>query len=418
MRRALAELVLFSAFSTGLSAQIAENRQPGAERVPTAESRLAVYLMTFGEGEIYWEKYGHNALWFHDPARGIDEAYNWGMFDFESPGFLRRLLVGDMQYWVAAFPGPALVEAYRELDRDVVLQRLNLTPAQAQRALEYARWNARDENKFYRYDYFRDNCSTRVRDLIDRALDGALTRATTATVDRTYRSETLRLVDDLKFTQLGIDVALGRPADKPLTVWENAFVPTRLRDVVRDMRVPDSAGTPRPLVADERAVYTSRRHAERATTPRLWPAYLVIGLILGAEFFGVAWAARRLAIIEKVYRAEIGLWAFVIGLLGLLVLLTWLITEHVFWYRNENLLIFNPLSLFLMALAFMSMRNERWLRPAAICAVLIALCGAVALLFKGLPGSQDNVPLILLTLPAHFAIAFGLWSRARAQQRS
>jgi hypothetical protein len=401
VRKALLTLVILSSLATRVSAQ------------PGGSGGLQVFLMTFGEGEVYFEKYGHNALWFSDPRRGIDEAYNWGMFDFESPGFLRRLLLGDMQYWVTAYRGPDLIEAYRRLDRTVILQRLNLTPQQADSALAYARWNAREENKFYRYDYFRDNCSTRVRDLIDRAVGGALRRATTATVDRTYRNETLRLVDDLKFTQLGIDVALGRPTDRPLSVWESAFVPMRLREAVRDTRVADSAGTMQPLVAEERTVYASQGHAERANAPRLWPAYLVIGLILGAEFLGVAWAARRSSAVEKVYRVEIALWAFATGVLGVIVLLAWLVTEHVFWFRNENLLLFNPLSLFVMALVIMSMRNERWLRPAAICAVVLAMLAAIALLFKGLPRSQDNVPLILLTLPAHFAIAYGLWLRVR-----
>jgi hypothetical protein len=377
VRKALLTLVILSSLATRVSAQ------------PGGSGGLQVFLMTFGEGEVYFEKYGHNALWFSDPRRGIDEAYNWGMFDFESPGFLRRLLLGDMQYWVTAYRGPDLIEAYRRLDRTVILQRLNLTPQQADSALAYARWNAREENKFYRYDYFRDNCSTRVRDLIDRAVGGALRRATTATVDRTYRNETLRLVDDLKFTQLGIDVALGRPTDRPLSVWESAFVPMRLREAVRDTRVADSAGTMQPLVAEERTVYASQGHAERA------------------------WAARRSSAVDKVYRVEIALWAFATGVLGVIVLLAWLVTEHVFWFRNENLLLFNPLSLFVMALVIMSMRNERWLRPAAICAVVLAMLAAIALLFKGLPRSQDNVPLILLTLPAHFAIAYGLWLRVR-----
>src|SRR5688572_9534890 len=93
-----------------------------------------------------------------------------------------------------------------------------------------------------------------------------------------------------------------------------------------------------------------------------------------------------------------------------------MITEHVFWYRNENLLLLNPLSLFLAVLTPLSLRRTRWLRPAAICAVIVAMLAAVAAMLKGLPNSQHNVPLILLVLPAHFAIAFGLWTRARGRE--
>jgi len=95
-------------------------------------------------------------------------------------------------------------------------------------------------------------------------------------------------------------------------------------------------------------------------------------------------------------------------------LLGWAITEHAFWRHNENLLLLNPLSLFLMVLAPMSLSRPRWLRPAAICAVIVAMLGAVAVVLKGVPGAQQNVPMILLLLPANFAIAYGLWTRARS----
>jgi hypothetical protein len=103
----------------------------------------------------------------------------------------------------------------------------------------------------------------------------------------------------------------------------------------------------------------------------------------------------------------------VTGLLGAILLLAWMITEHVFWYRNENLLLFNLLSLFLAVLALLSVWRPRWLRPAAICAVIVAVLSATGMILKGLPGSQENLPLILLVLPVHFAVAYGLWTRTR-----
>jgi hypothetical protein len=126
-----------------------------------------VYLITLGEGKSYWEKYGHNALLFRDPTTGLDAAFNWGTFRFADPGLMLRILVNNAQYWVEAVPGEWFIEAYKQFDRDIVLQRLNLTPQQAARALAFAQWNALEQNKYYRYDYFRDNCSTRIRDVID-----------------------------------------------------------------------------------------------------------------------------------------------------------------------------------------------------------------------------------------------------------
>lgn len=369
-----------------------------------------------GEGQYYWEKFGHNALWFYDPVQGIDVAYNWGMFDFSAPGYLRRLLIGDPKYWVEGIPSQLLIDSYRQYDRTVWVQRLNLTPAQAQRAYAFVLWNAREENKYYRYDYFLDNCSTRVRDVIDLALGGipkiALTHVGTP---RTYRSETVRLVDDMRLTQFDIDLALGKPADRPLTLWENAFVPSRLRDAVRDLRVPGPNGAPVSLVAEERIVYQGQSHEERADDPNLVIPYLVVGLLLAAELLVVGWAGERSSITDKIFRIEVAVWAFLTGVLGAVLLLAWLITQHVFWYRNENLLLVNPLSLWLAVLVPLSIWRPRFLRPATILAFVIGGLAALALLVKPIPGfAQDNIPIILLLVPPHAAIAFSFWRRTRS----
>jgi hypothetical protein len=393
---------------SGLWAQSPQRTAQSAE--PTAQG-LQVFLITIGQGEQYWEKYGHNMLWFRDDA-GIDAAYNWGSFDFDQPGFLRRMLVGDPLYSVETVDGNTVFRYYRESNRSITLQRLNFTPEQARAALERARWNERPENKHYRYDYFLDNCSTRVRDVIDLAVGGALKAATTASrVEWSYRSETVRLLDDMKVTQFGVDVALGRPADAPLSRWEAMFIPMRMRDALRDVRVPGAGGMV-SLVADERVVFEGTRSRDRPDGPRLALPYLLVGLLLAAELLAVGWAGQGSGATEKIFRIEVGVWAFLTGVMGLVLLIAWTSTRHTFWYRNENLLLLNPLSLFLAVLAPLSLLRPRWLRPAAICAVVVALLGAVALLLKGVPGSQDNLPLILLFLPAHFAVAFGFWRRA------
>ena len=383
--------------------------QPPVSRLPPASPR--VYLITVGQGDQVWEKFGHNALWFFDDASGIDEAYNWGIFDFKQPHFVQRFLTGDTRYWVESYPGVALIDFYKSIDRGVVIQRLNLTPEQARKGLAYARWNARDENKFYRYDYFRDNCSTRVRDVIDYALGGALkARTANAPTRVTYKSESVRLVNDLKFMQVGIYTALGEPADRRLSMWQDMFIPMRMRDIVRGMRVAGAGGAAVPLVADERVLYQSKRYHERADEPRLWIAYLIVGLLIAAEFFAVGRAASRAPLVEKVFRIEVLVWALVSGILGLVLLLAWTSTQHVFWFRNENLLLLNPLSLWLAVTLILSMRRERFARQAALLAGVVCAMNVIALLMKAIPAAfpQDNLALILLVLPANAAIALSL----------
>ena len=394
---------------------ISQSPQPRAQSPqPRAQSpQPRVLLITIGQGASYWEKYGHNMLWFYDPARKIDQAYNWGTFSFDEPGLLLKILTAEAKYWVDTIPGQVVFNYYQRHDRGIVIQELNFTPDQARRAFERAQWSIRPENAYYRYDYFLDNCSTRVRDVIDYALGGALKAATQDTVEQTYRLETLRLLDDMTLTQAGVDLALAQPADRRVTRWEDMFIPMRMRDALRDVKVADSAGATKPLIAREQVMYESKAYHERTTPPVLWIAYLIAGLLLAIELFVVGQVGARSGALEKVFRFEATLWAFVTGFLGLILLVAWMATQHTFWYRNENLLLVNPLSLALAILAPLSLSRPRFARPAAIVAVLVAMLAAVALMLKGLPWlDQHTLEIIALLLPAHFAVAYHFWRRA------
>jgi hypothetical protein len=401
-------LVLGAWFSpSGIEAQ---SRNQATKQPSNA---LSVYVITLGEGSALWEKFGHNSLWFLDSAAKVDEVYNWGTFDFNAPGFAWRFVTGETKYWVDMFPGgQVVIDFFSRRDRTIDVQRLNLTPAQATRALAFARNNALDANKFYRYDYYRDNCSTRIRDLIDVVTDGAVKAASTGTTPYSFRSESVRLTDDLFFAQLGIAAALGRPGDRPITVWEDAFVPMRLRDLLRGVRVTID-GKQAPLVVEERRANTTHEHTELADVPSIWRVPLIIGLVIAIDLLGLGIIGERHHGVDIAFRAEVSVWALLTGLLGVGILFAWMFTHHDFWDRNESLLVVNPLAIWLAPLAILSARNARWARPAAITAVLIALCSAVALVLYGIPGAgQQNLAVLALTVPVNFAVAFGLWRRS------
>src|SRR3982751_4592367 len=163
--------------------------------ISTAEpgSDLTVYLLTFGWGEAVWERFGHNAIWIKDRARGTDMTYNWGMFDFNQPHFIWRFVTGDTRYWMEPIDLQAMVRYYRQFNRSILAQELNLTPPQRLELQQYLMVNALPQNKFYRYDYYRDNCSTRLRDALDHALGGQLQTSTVSRkTDGSYRWHTQR----------------------------------------------------------------------------------------------------------------------------------------------------------------------------------------------------------------------------------
>ena len=189
----------------------------------------------------------------HDPVHGTDDAYNYGLFDFHQQNFVLRFVRGQMWYWMAGFPAPQYIRQYERDNRSVWLQELELTPAAKLELQRFLEWNAEPEHRFYHYDYYRDNCSTRVRDALDRVLGGAL-RAQTVSVPSgtTYRFHTQRLTANDALVSTGLLVALGQGVDRPISAWDEMFLPLKLREHVRRVTVPGPNGARVPLVRSER----------------------------------------------------------------------------------------------------------------------------------------------------------------------
>ena len=379
---------------------------------PGMPGGLEVTLITFGSGGEVFERFGHNALWFHDARTMQDVAYHWGLFSFSEPRFLMRFLTGDTNYWMGGVNARALVEFERTSGRPVTLQRLNLTPEQAEKLRAFVSWNERPENRFYRYAYFTDNCSTRLRDALDGVLGGAIRRATdSAVTPLTYRRESVRLTDDNAPIQAGIDIALGRPADAPLTQWASFFIPMRLRDALREIRIARPDGTMVPLVAEERALPLPAEPKivpEIALSPRLAPRYGALGILLAALVIGlrVMMVSRRSAAWGLALFG--GAWSLLSGVLGVVLILAWTATKHVFWAWNENLLLFTPISLLLVVLIPASILSARYERGARMTAAVVAALGILAFLLAVIPGGQENGAIVAMFLPVHLAFAWAL----------
>jgi hypothetical protein len=372
---------------------------------------LSVTLITFGPGEEVWERFGHNALWIHDENAGTDIAYNWGLFDFDQPDFLQRFLSGDTKYWMAGEDAYRMIAAYHDIGRPITLQRLNLTQAQAATLRDFVEWNALEENKYYRYDYFRDNCSTRLRDAIDRALDGALRRATDSVhTALTYRGESVRLTSGILPVQAGIDVALGRPADRPLTEWQSFFIPMRLRDALQHVTVPAADGSPVALVSDRRVIAPTS--GVPVTVPEEPPSLVLRYLLLGVLLTALVVALRYLMVSRRGAAWGLALfgmlWSLAGGIIGTLLLYMWLFTRHVFWAWNENLLLLSPLALLLVVFLPAALLRSRAVRRTRVITFILAMLGVLALLLALLPGGQANLAIVALVLPVQLALAWAL----------
>jgi hypothetical protein len=147
-------------------ARAARAAEPGAE--------LTISVLTFGPGDHPFYKFGHNAILVHDALRGRDDVYNYGTFDYRARTLVPDFLHGRLQYWLSVASLEVTVEQYRSENRSVTAQELALSAAQRRALVERLGRAALPANRYYRYDYYRDNCSTRVRDVIDGVLDGRL----------------------------------------------------------------------------------------------------------------------------------------------------------------------------------------------------------------------------------------------------
>lgn len=374
-------------------------------------SELTVYVMTMGPGEFVWERFGHNALWIHDEANRSGIAYNWGLFSFDQEGFIVRFLRGQMDYWMEGIDAELMANFYVRSDRSIWVQELNLTPEQRVALRDFVEWNAQPENRFYRYDYFRDNCSTRVRDAIDRVLGGALRQQTDSVrTGESYRDHSRAAVGGAPLLYTGIMLGIGRPADRDLTQWEEMFMPLRMMERLREVTVPGPDGTMVPLVRSERQVYQSAHlSAEPADAPPL-VGYLGIGILVAAGIALSAGAVERRP--GRVgFRILTGTWCFIAGLLGTVLLLLWVATDHTAAYANENLFHFNPLVLLLaVLLPFAARPGSRWRSRAFTVASAVAVLSLLGFVLGLLPWFyQENGELVALALPVNLALGYAAW---------
>ena len=385
------------------------------EPVSPAEpgSALTVYVMTFGPGRAVWERFGHNAIWIHDPAQGTDQAYNYGLFDFRQENFVLRFVRGQMWYWMAGFPSESYISQYERDNRSVWVQELDIPPGARIELQRFLQWNELPEHRFYHYDYYRDNCSTRVRDAIDRVLGGAIRRQTLPLpVGTTYRFHTQRLTANDPLIYTGLLVALGEKVDRPLSAWEEMFLPLSLREHLRKVTLPGPNGTTIPLVKSERTIFESTAPMPPGAPPNWVAGYLAIGLAIGVAAFALARGAREGRGSRAGLLALVGVWSLLAGLAGVVITGLWGFTDHVMAASNENLLQLNPLSLLLvpfLAGAIKGKARSTWV--ASGLAAGIAMLGAIGLLIQLLPAfGQVNGPVIALALPAHLGVAAAFWS--------
>jgi hypothetical protein len=328
------------------------------------------------------------------------------MFGF-GPDMLPKYLQGQLEFWVAATPVERTYRNYIAENRSIHVSELNLSPAKRRFLAERLAWYSEPEHRYYRYHHYFNNCSTKVRDLIDETIGGQLSKTYGTRGHFTFRGDTRRYTQHDPIVHMLLLLWMNDSMEKPIRRYDEAFLPGELEKQVDAMTYVDERGQKQPLVRTRYQVFEAKRAPIPEQPSAAWPGLLAVGLAFG----GIAIALSRwLRGGSRLARALLGLHHMVLGLaIGVpgLVLFLFLFTQWDVTHYNENLFIANPLTFALFPLGFwMACGSERAQRWAGTLAIALGALTLLAIVLKLLPAfDQDtHLPLALIA-PINFGAA-------------
>ena len=340
------------------------------------QAEISVLTMGPTQRELY-SAFGHSGIRVYDPVLDIDDAYNWGVFDFDQPNFYLNFARGYLYYKLGVYPYDRFRDYYIYYNRYVHEQKLNLTQAQKQKLFNYLLWNNQPENQNYRYDYFYNNCATKVRDVVTTVFgDSVKFDGSYIKTDYTIRELTDLYLAEQPWGDLGIDICLGLPMDKVADANEYMFLPDYIESSFNHATIGSV-----PLISETINVYESRK--EETELSLFHPLVVFIAFALLVLALSI-WDFRR----KKISTWFDAIFFGVLGLIGFLLFFLWFFTDHKAAAVNFNLLWAFPLHLIASIALF---KDRKWLIKyfQVYSFVLVA-----TLLFWNLLPQQLNVFLI------------------------
>ena len=315
-------------------------------RMPVDFSRVEFYLITVDVGDNVWDNFGHTALRLVDENSGTDMVFNWGLFDTSigQVRFAANFARGIMEYQLGVSPPHWEFARYQAEGRTVWQDRLVLTSVQKMRLYQRLAWNLREENRVYDYDYFFDNCTTRVRDYLDEALGGTIAERSLGASSNTFRDEVTAHYASLPVISFSLDVLMNDRIDRRMSQWEQMFLPAQLREQL------DRLG----LLTDSEVLAQFE-----SPPPGINPYFVVVVLLLPAlllllsvrkasiaSFSSQPGFTLRAAALSYRLMGLIGVTVTLFsGVYGLIMTLGWWLSSHMDLHGNINLLLFWPTDL-------------------------------------------------------------------------
>jgi len=367
----LALLVNFT--SSGLSAQ--------------DSSRLRISLLTCTPGDELYSIFGHSAIRITDSSNVgndyFDIVYNYGTFNFDDEGFYLKFMRGKLLYFISIVKFDDFKFDYQSTNRGMTEQVLNLTPTEKENIHFALKENLKEENRYYQYDFFLDNCTTRLRDIIEKYKQPQPLFHPVMPANTRFRQAIHQYLDSGKqyWSKLGIDILLGARTDRIMTTSQQQFLPDNL------MLAMDKS-TPRMSLSSEN-LYQLTNNTDKKSwfTPALF-----FSLLLGF-FISLSLSKNKYA--QSVLNGLDGLLFFTTGLLGIILLFMWFFTDHSMTKNNYNLFWALPTHIIF---SFLINKNKPFVKKYFLAtAISLAI---LLLLWPFLPQQMNNslIPVVLLLL--------------------
>lgn len=400
-------------------------------RLPASFELVDFYLITVDVGDQVWDNFGHTALRVVDRNTRSDLVFNWGLFDASAGNvaFASDFLQGILNYQLGVSPPSWEFGRYEREQRTVWQDKLNLTNAQKEILYKRLAWNLREENIVYSYQYFFDNCTTRVRDYLNEALGGRFANENRALARSTFRDEVLGHYASLPPVAVSLDILMNERIDRPMTQWEELFLPAQLRRELLNFPSDVLRNGQRAMMLEEPTVIME------FTPPTPKPSgYYFVGAGLLIPVFFLFLMLKRIPLSsfssqpgftlrgpQFSYRL-MGLLTFVVslasGIYGLIMSFGWLASAHLDLHHNLNLLVFWPTDIIgvIFALRWLIAGRSYTMSSSAHNAIIVYfilhILAALGYAFVALTGlaEQHVGSLLLFVVPALIAFAILVWN--------
>ncbi|MDR0624826.1 MAG: DUF4105 domain-containing protein [Treponema sp.] len=403
----------------------AQGTVPGEERSRGDYLTLKIAVMGPGDELYFW--WGHIALVIDDELTGQSRFYDYGIFSFDNDHFFTNFAFGRLLYSCGVSPARPNINAYIATNRDVTVYTLDLPPEKREEVWRFAENNVLPENRNYYYHHFKDNCSTRIRDIIDLAVDGQFREAYGEASGRfTLRQHVRRHTWFSPVMDWILNFWMGQDIDTPITVWEEMFLPAEVGNRINEFWYTGAAGTSRKLVTGVELINRAAGRPPVLETPRRqWPMELAAGIavavLLGLFFFLQEKKTLPGQIIVGISHSLLGL---LFGAAGLVLFFMANFTNHDYTFHNSNILFANPLLLAAVPLGILYAKSnnepERIMPELLLKALwLLSLLGIfLSMLIKLFPEFyQQNLVDQMLLLPIVLVLTLEPWGIRRILER-